>query len=49
MLKKRPVPATVFVEHKVVTPITVEHFCANDSLMQTGLLRTGQLIKASIA
>jgi len=34
ILNKRPVPPAVFVEHKLVTPATVEHFYPNDSLMQ---------------
>jgi ribose transport system substrate-binding protein len=36
ILNKRPVPPAVFVEHKLVTPTTVEHYYPNDSLMQTG-------------
>ena len=35
ILNKRPVPPAVFVEHKLVTPTTVEHYYPNDSLMQT--------------
>jgi hypothetical protein len=35
-LNKRPVPPAVFVEHKLVTPTTVEHYYPNDSLMQGG-------------
>lgn len=34
ILNKRPVPPAVFVEHKLVTPTTVEHYYPNDSLMQ---------------
>lgn len=34
ILNKRPVPPAVFVEHKLVTPTTVDHFYANDSLLQ---------------
>jgi ribose transport system substrate-binding protein len=34
ILNKRPVPPAVFVEHKLVTPTTVDHFYPNDSLMQ---------------
>jgi ribose transport system substrate-binding protein len=36
ILNKRPVPPAVFVEHKLVTPTTVEHYYPNDSLMQGG-------------
>jgi len=36
ILNKRPVPPAVFVEHKLVTPTTVEHYYPNDSLMQAG-------------
>lgn len=34
ILNKRPVPPAVFVEHKLVTPTTVDHYYPNDSLMQ---------------
>ena len=34
ILNKRPVPPAVFVEHKLVTPTTVDHFYPNDSLLQ---------------
>lgn len=34
ILNKRPVPPAVFVEHKLVTPTTVEHYYPNDRLMQ---------------
>jgi ribose transport system substrate-binding protein len=37
ILNKRPVPPAVFVEHKLVTPTTVEHYYPNDSLMQGGV------------
>ena len=37
ILNKRPVPPAVFVEHKLVTPATVEHYYPNDSLMQAGV------------
>ncbi len=33
ILNKKPVPPAVFVEHKLVTPMTVEHFYPNDSIM----------------
>jgi ribose transport system substrate-binding protein len=33
ILNKRPVPPAVFVEHKLVTPTTVDHFYPNDSLL----------------
>jgi len=36
ILNKRPVPPAVFVEHKLVTPTTVEHYYPNDSLIQGG-------------
>ncbi len=35
ILNKRPVPPAVFVEHKLVTPTTVDHYYANDGLLQT--------------
>jgi ribose transport system substrate-binding protein len=35
ILNKRPVPPAVFVDHKLVTPTTVDHFYPNDRLMQT--------------
>ena len=34
ILNRRPVPPAVFVEHKLITPGTVDHFYANDSLTQ---------------
>lgn len=34
ILNHRPVPPAVFVEHKLVTPTTVDHFYPNDSLIQ---------------
>jgi len=34
ILNKKLVPPAVFVEHKLVTPSTVDHFYPNDSLMQ---------------
>jgi ribose transport system substrate-binding protein len=34
ILNKRAVPPAVFVEHKLVTPTTVDHFYPNDRLMQ---------------
>jgi ribose transport system substrate-binding protein len=34
ILNRRPVPPAVFVEHKLVTPRTVDHFYPNDSLTQ---------------
>lgn len=33
ILNQRPVPPAVFVEHKLVTPTTVDHFYPNDSLL----------------
>lgn len=33
ILNNRPVPPAVFVEHKLVTPATVDHYYANDSLL----------------
>ena len=35
ILNKRAVPPAVFVDHKLVTPTTVDHFYPNDRLMQT--------------
>ena len=35
ILNNRPVPPAVFVEHKLVTPRTVDHFFPNDSLTQS--------------
>jgi ribose transport system substrate-binding protein len=32
ILSGRPVPPAVFVEHKLVTPSTVDHYYPNDSL-----------------
>lgn len=34
ILNHHPVPPAVFVEHKLVTPGTVDHYYPNDSLMQ---------------
>jgi len=34
ILNHRPVPPAVFVEHKLITPATVDHYCPNDSLIQ---------------
>ena len=31
---KKPVPPAVFVDHKLLTPITVDHFYPNDGLLQ---------------
>ena len=36
ILNKKAVPPAVFVDHKLVTSATIEHFYPNDSLMQTG-------------
>jgi ribose transport system substrate-binding protein len=35
ILSKKPVPPAVFVDHKLVTPTTVEHFYPNDGLLQS--------------
>jgi ribose transport system substrate-binding protein len=35
ILNKKPVPPAVFVDHKLVTPTTIEHFYPNDQLMET--------------
>jgi ribose transport system substrate-binding protein len=35
ILNKKTVPPAVFVDHKLVTPATIDHFYANDCLMQT--------------
>lgn len=32
ILNRRPVPPAVFVEHKLITPTTVDHYYPNDSL-----------------
>jgi ribose transport system substrate-binding protein len=34
ILNQRPVPPAVFVEHKLVTPTTVDHYYPNDGLEQ---------------
>jgi ribose transport system substrate-binding protein len=34
ILNQRPVPPAVFVEHKLITPGTVDHYYANDGLAQ---------------
>jgi ribose transport system substrate-binding protein len=34
ILNQRPVPPAVFVEHKLVTPTSVDHYYPNDSLAQ---------------
>jgi ribose transport system substrate-binding protein len=34
ILNQRPVPPAVFVEHKLVTPTTVDHYYPNDGLTQ---------------
>jgi ribose transport system substrate-binding protein len=34
ILNKRSVPPAVFVEHKLATATTVDHYYANDSLLQ---------------
>ena len=34
ILNQRPVPPAVFVEHKLVTPSTVDHYYPNDGLAQ---------------
>lgn len=39
ILNQRPVPPAVFVEHKLVTPTTVDHYYPNDGLAQ--LVRGG--------
>src|SRR5881296_1178319 len=35
ILNKKPVPPAVFVDHKLVTPATIDHFYPNDGLLQT--------------
>jgi ribose transport system substrate-binding protein len=43
ILNNRPVPPAVFVEHKLVTPTTVDHYYANDSLLHvTAATSAGQ-------
>ena len=34
ILNKKPVPPAVFVDHKLLTSMTVDHFYANDRLLQ---------------
>ena len=34
ILNKKPVPPAVFVDHKLLTPTTVDHFYPNDQLLQ---------------
>ena len=41
ILNQRPVPPAVFVEHKLVTPSTIDHFYPNDALAQVA--REGRL------
>src|SRR5215469_11882894 len=41
ILNQRPVPPAVFVEHKLVTPGTVDHYYPNDALAK--LVRTEPL------
>src|SRR6266566_5201455 len=38
ILNRQPVPPAVFVEHKLITPGTVDHFYPNDSLTQSDTL-----------
>jgi ribose transport system substrate-binding protein len=38
ILNQRPVPPAVFVEHKLITPGTVDHYYPNDALAK--LVRT---------
>lgn len=35
ILGKKPVPPAVFVDHKLLTPTTVDHFYPNDGLLQS--------------
>jgi len=42
ILNQRPVPPAVFVEHKLVTPSTIDHYYPNDALAQVA--REGRLI-----
>jgi ribose transport system substrate-binding protein len=35
ILNKRAVPPAVFVDHKLITPMTVDHFYPNDQLFET--------------
>lgn len=35
ILNRRPVPPAVFVDHKLITPMTVDHFYPNDQLLQS--------------
>lgn len=38
ILQRRPVQPAVFIEHKLITPATVNHFYPNDSLMDPGAM-----------
>jgi ribose transport system substrate-binding protein len=38
ILNRRPVPPAVFVEHKLITPGTVNHYYPNDSLTQVAAM-----------
>src|SRR5438445_1844321 len=40
ILNKKPVPPAVFVDHKLVTPTTIDHFYPNDRLMETACTLT---------
>jgi ribose transport system substrate-binding protein len=47
ILNKKPVPPAVFVEHKLVTPATIDHFYPNDRLMQTAFAADGLSIASA--
>lgn len=50
LLNHRPVPPAVFVEHKLVTPTTVDHFYPNDSLIQSNVVgHNGNLFSPRVA
>src|SRR5437870_2127271 len=40
ILNKKPVQPAVFVDHKLVTPTTIDHFYPNDRLMETACTLT---------
>ena len=43
ILNQRPVPPAVFVEHKLVTPTTVDHYYPNDRLAQLARSETSAI------
>src|SRR6266496_856895 len=47
ILNKKPVPPAVFVDHKLVTPTTIDHFYPNDQLMETASAADGLSIASA--